>query len=83
VLVKEVKFKRVVYSEAMSKRPRQSGIKFTKVDKAKYSWRHSNDCILVEAYNTVTKEVTSHLSMEIPLEHLDEVIKALQELKND
>jgi len=71
-----VKYNRVVFSEAMSKSPNQSGISFSKVE-------YPRDCIKIESINPKMNDITSHLSIAIPIEHLDDVINSLIELRTD
>lgn len=78
--MKKINYNRVVQSEAMSKNPYQSGLAISYDMKGSYP-SMAQDVIIIQAINPTTKTITSHLSMEIPIENIDDVIGALNELK--
>ena len=70
----EIRYERIVHSQAMSKSPYQSGLSLTHFA--------SNNTIKIQSINPRLNTITSYLSMQIPVEEIDNVIKALLELKN-
>lgn len=68
-----IKYNKIVKSCAMSKSPNQSGLSLTKDAFGK---------VRIESINPRLNTETSYLYMEIPNENIDDVIKALIELKN-
>jgi len=77
----EVKFGRIVRSHAMSKSPNQSGISFSIPSKTRFG--APTDVLQINSINPKTNKETSHLEIQIPLEYIDDVIKALTKIKND
>ena len=69
----EIRYERIVHSQAMSKNPYQSGLSLTYFD--------SNNTVKIQSINPRLNKVTSYLSMQIPVEEIDNVVKALLELK--
>lgn len=72
-----IKYNRIVKSIAMSKSPSQSGLSLA------YKHSYSEDVVVIESINPRMNDITSHLRMEIPIEHIDDVIRALEEIKTD
>ncbi len=69
-----IRYNRTVRSVAMSKHPNQSGLDISKSN-------YTKDCIKIQAINPKMNDVTSYLSMEIPIENIDDVIGLLTEIK--
>lgn len=78
--MKKINYNRNVQSEAMSKNPYQSGLVISYDMRGSYP-SMAQDVIVIQAINPTTKTITSHLRMEIPIENIDDVIGALNELK--
>lgn len=70
-MTKRIAYSTVVWSKAKNKWPNQSGLQIT---------RDYEDRVTLEAINPKTQSVTTNLYLQIPLENIPEVIKALQEL---
>ena len=75
MIFKKIQYNRVVQSVAMSKGPKQSGL-FLSHDK-------TDNTIKIQAINPKLNDITSYLSMEVPVEELDSLICSLTELKKD
>lgn len=67
-----IKYKRTVQSTAMSKRPYQNGLSL-EIDRR-------DNVVRIESINPRTNQITTYLSMEIPIEQIEEVINALKSL---
>jgi hypothetical protein len=80
--MKVIKYNRIVQSEAMSKNPNQSGLVVSYRERGGYPTMQK-DIIEFQAINPKTNTITSHLSMELPLENIDDLINQLQEIKAD
>ncbi len=76
-----VEYDRIVQSVAMSKWPKQKGLELTYIKDDLY-YNPSKEVIKIQAINPKMNDITSYLSMEIPVESIDSVIEVLKALKN-
>ena len=83
---KEVKYQRTVQSQAMSKDPKQNGLILSVghryYDYTAKMWTMDDTVIAINAINPRAGE-TTYLEMQIPIENIDDVIKALIEIKEE
>ena len=68
---REIRYNRIVNSNAGNKYPNQIGLLLERI---------GDDVIEIKAFNPVKLKPTTNLYMQIPLEHVQEVIDKLREL---